>query len=75
MSKKNLSHFFLNKLEPPYAKLMSDAKNCTFSEHAICASHIIRSYEWSNRKACPLECNGYRFHKHTVQVNVADIIY
>lgn len=46
---------------------------CSFTQHATCAAHVIRGFEWSNRKLCPLECSGYRFHKHSVQVSVTKI--
>ena len=42
--------------------------SCSFEDHAKCASILIRNFKWSNRKICPLECSGYRFHKTAVQV-------
>lgn len=29
---------------------------------------IIKSFEWSNRKVCPVECSGYQFHQSLIQV-------
>ena len=45
-------------------------KPCSFLDHAHCASKIIRSFEWSNRKLCPVSCADYNFHHSSIQVRV-----
>ena len=41
---------------------------CTFSQHARCASNIIRQFEWANRKVCPLACSSSGFSQESIQV-------